>query len=156
MIVPWTLLLTVLPYCWLQTPIFPPGWEAFSRHFTLLPVFPSDSCLAALAAALWPQYVSPLFFAGHGGLADTVGRFPGRGSCQAAGYPVRSPRAALGAFGGHGELRGLRGCSRAWALSALHYRVLGFIVADRIVLNFRHSPPELSDVDKATGGDSAF
>lgn len=98
MIVPWTLLLTVLPYCWLQTPIFPPGWEAFSRHFTLLPVFPSDSCLAALAAALWPQYVSPLFFAGHGGLADTVGRFPGRGSCQAAGYPVRSPPSSPGSL----------------------------------------------------------
>ena len=134
MIVPWTLLLTVLPYCWLQTPIFPPGWEAFSRHLTLLPVLPSDACLDALAAALWPRVcVSPLlcwarWACGHSGQVPRARLVPGsRIPC------AESPLAAPGAFGGRGESRGLRGCSRAWAPSALRYRVLGFIAAGRIV-----------------------
>lgn len=62
--------------------------------------------------------------------AGSQGEAPARQQDTLCGVP----RAALGAFGGRGESRGLRGCSRAWALSALHYRVLGFIVADRIVL----------------------
>lgn len=142
MIVPWTLLLTVLPYFWVQIPVlFPLDGKLLAG--TLFSLF--FGVTHAETQGLGPSghmCVSPVFFAGHGGLAGHGGQFPGWGACQAAGHTVLSHP---GSSGGLWRPRGVPGGSVAPpAPEHCQHRFIelkDFIVSDRIVFTSGTQPP---------------